>query len=565
MIAILFSWLYILFTAINLGIPLSKQLKTNTNDLVFTTVLGLFTVTLLASIWAFWLPISIEFHGMLVALTSILYFKNRTHFIELFQNSSKQIKSFNKTIKWLFVCFSVVILALSTSKPLILDNETYYLQTIKWLNEYGFVKGLANLDLFFGQTSGWHITQSVYNLSFLYDRFNDLNGFLLLLFNYFVFQKTHNYLSSENKSELLFGSLALTYIFLFQFISAPSPDLAIYIFSFLLFYNFISFDKINKSESFIKISILALFASYCKVTATLLLLFPIAFYFLNYKSIVTNLTILKILATSTLLLFIFKNITLTGYPLFPIQYSPFPDLNYKIPKEIMDFFFSRDMMNDFYIPYNPQRQITLVYQLKQYFWNNGMDSIIGIATVLTCIISPYFILKSKIKTALWIIYFCFIALLSLLYFSSPQYRFYVYFTLFFGLLGLVHFINNPKTVQKLLIANALLIVITLCTPIILRSNANKNTFKDGFSFQISNLLLPEPITKNQLKFKGDSRGNLKFNTPIGTQFWINGNGNLPAVNEEQLRYFETNFHYMPQQRSHNISDGFYAQKVSVHD
>jgi hypothetical protein len=565
MIAILLSWIYIFFTAINFGLFFSKRLKINTVELVFTTILGLFTVTLCASIWAFWLPIAIEFHCALLLSSTLLCFRNKTELQLLFVETRNQIKSFKNTIKWLFLFFSIVILALCTSKPYIIDNETYYLQTIKWLNEYGLVKGLANLDLFFGQTSGWHITQSVYNLSFLYDSFNDLNGFLFLFFNLFVFTKINNYLITGKKTELLFGLTSITYLFLFQFISAPSPDLAIYIFGFLLFYNFISIDQFNTTESFIKIAILALFASYCKVTASLLLLFPIACYILYYKAIHKNLVPLKIVGTTTLLLFIFKNSTLTGYPLFPIQYAPFPNLNYKIPKEIMDFFFSRDMMNDFYIPYNPQKQISLFFRAKQYFWNNGIDSIIGIATAITIAVSPYFIMKSKQKIQLWLIYFCFITLLTLLYFSSPQYRFYVYFTLFFGILGLAHFLKKSKTILILLIANAMFIAILLPASLFFEKTTPKNIFILRTSFHLKNVWLPEPITNDQLQFKGDSRGNLKFNTPIGTKFWINGNGNLPAVNEEQLLYFETNFHYMPQQRSHNLGDGFYAQKVTGHD
>ncbi len=565
MIAILLSWIYIFFTAINVGLFVSKRLKISTIELLFTTVLGLFTVTLFASIWAFWLPIATEFHCALLLISSILCYKNKTDLQLLYSATFTLIKSFNKTLKWLFIYFSIIIVALCTSKPFIIDNETYYLQTIKWLNEFGLVKGLANLDLFFGQTSGWHITQSVYNLSFLYDSFNDLNGFLLLFFNLFAFTKVNSYLISKNKTELIFGLLPLTYVFLFQFISAPSPDLAIYLLSFLIFHYFISNTQISDSESVVKITILTLFACYIKITAVLLLVFPLYVYFKNYKAINKDLALLKIISLTTFMVFILKNITLTGYPLFPLQLSPFPNLNYKVPTEIMDFFFCRDMMNDFYIPYNPLKHITVLYRVKQYFIYSGIDSLIGIATVITILVSPYFILKSEQKKQLWLIYFSFIVLLTLLYYSSPQYRFYFYYTLFFSLVALAYFIKKVRTILLLQSINALTITFLICIPISYNCNSNKILFAENRTFKIKNFLIPEPITSKQLKFKGNSCGNLKFNTPIDTQFWINSNGNLPAVNEQQLLYFETNFHYMPQQRSHNLGDGFYAQKVTGHD
>ena len=61
---------------------------------------------------------------------------------------------------------TVLIIAQCSTAPFVIDNETYYIQTIKWLNEYGFVRGLANLHISLGQCSGWHILQSAFSFSF---------------------------------------------------------------------------------------------------------------------------------------------------------------------------------------------------------------------------------------------------------------------------------------------------------------------------------------------------------------------------------------------------------------
>ena len=235
MILILLSWLYIFFTAFSLGIAFSKMLRIKQFDLVVIAILGLFSVTLLATAWAFFGPIALEFHVFLVLLSVFFLYKNKSNFTSILKETVSQIKSFSFSVKILFAISSLLVLAQSTTLPFIIDNESYYIQTIKWLNEYGFVKGLANLHLFFGQTSGWHITQSVYSFSFLYDKFNDLNGFCMLLGNLFAFQKLQSYFTKGNRIDLLFGLLPLTYAFLFQFISSPSPDFPVYIFAFILF------------------------------------------------------------------------------------------------------------------------------------------------------------------------------------------------------------------------------------------------------------------------------------------------------------------------------------------
>ncbi|WP_232067418.1 hypothetical protein, partial [Flavobacterium bizetiae] len=68
MILIVISWIYILFTTINLGFLTDKIVKLKNQNFVITSILGLFSVTLLASIWAIFGRINIEFHIFLLLL-----------------------------------------------------------------------------------------------------------------------------------------------------------------------------------------------------------------------------------------------------------------------------------------------------------------------------------------------------------------------------------------------------------------------------------------------------------------------------------------------------------------
>jgi hypothetical protein len=138
-----------------------------------------------------------------------------------------------------------MIVAQCSSIPYVIDNESYYIQTIKWINEYGFVKGIVNLHFFLGQTSGWHITQSVFNFSFLYSNFNDLSGFVMLLGAVFSIQKLDEFSQNKNSNYLLIGLFPISSIFLFQFISAPSPDIPVYVLSFIIFFYFLENFKDN--------------------------------------------------------------------------------------------------------------------------------------------------------------------------------------------------------------------------------------------------------------------------------------------------------------------------------
>ena len=50
-----------------------------------------------------------------------------------------------------------------------------------------------------------------------------------------------------------------------------------------------------------------------------------------------------------------------------------------------------------------------------------------------------------------------------------------------------------------------------------------------------------------------------INTPSQVDFfWGTGNIPIPAVNKEQLDYFNTYFNVIPQQQTENLKDGFHA-------
>ena len=358
MMLILLSWLYILFTAIAFGIGFIKLFRLQVKDIVITSILGLFFITISASFFALFGPLNLVFNITLLVFSFLIINKNKEQFFLIFRKAKIQFVDFLFPVKLLFILSNVLILAQSAALPFIIDNETYYIQTIKWLNEYGFVPGLANLHLFFGQTSGWHIAQSVYSFSFLYDRFNDLNGCCFILVNYWAFQKLHSYFSTNNRLDLVFGLLPLSYVFLFQFISAPSPDFPVYVFGIILFSLYL------EREDFIIISAISVFLVYIKITAIVLLLLPILLLFKNYKELKNKLTSYSIIVGVTLVILLLKNSILTGYPLFPLTFITLPEINYGVPKEIMSFFFSQDMMHSFYMPFGTLDNASIIEILK---------------------------------------------------------------------------------------------------------------------------------------------------------------------------------------------------------
>jgi hypothetical protein len=73
MLLLILSWIYILITTVHLGYGTANYFKLNIKNFILINVLGLFSATVIGTIWAFFGRINIEFHLFLLALNLPLF------------------------------------------------------------------------------------------------------------------------------------------------------------------------------------------------------------------------------------------------------------------------------------------------------------------------------------------------------------------------------------------------------------------------------------------------------------------------------------------------------------
>lgn len=566
MILVIISWIYIFFTTINLGLLTDKILQLKNKNFVITSIFGLFAVTVFASIWAVFSRINIEFHAFLLIINILLFLKFRKPLIEYYTIFWNELKQLKRPLQVVLLIITILIAAQCASIPFVIDNESYYIQTIKWLNEYGFVKGLANLHLFFGQTSGWHVTQSVFNFSFLYENFNDLSGFCLLLGNIFAFQKLNEYFRNGNINYLIIGLLPVFNILFFQFISAPSPDIPVYVFSFIFFFYFLeNFDK-TSPEILNLLVILVLYLFYIKNTTLLFFVFPVLLFALQFKSLSKELLKPAIVSVILISLFITKNLIICGTVVFPSKLFTSLTTDYAIPNSIQSFYYEELKNFGYFVTaeqYNSMSAWDLFLKWITLPKLNGIFNKIGVFLVL---IVPFFIVKFKNEKALWTIYVVMVLQILLLLITSPQYRFFLNFILFFSLFCLTCFLRKKSIINLLLVFSLIPVIISLFFSVNLSKFANHKSLMEISNFSVENIIFPYSNSKSNTAFETFILGNLKYNSPQKNDFfWANGKGDLPCVNKAQLEYFEKYFNYIPQMRTNNLKDGFYSKEITKHE
>ena len=562
MLLIAMSWLYSIAISLIIGVGFKSVIKLQNTNTVVLIFFGFFGITLLTTFCSIFIRVNWEFHLILLSITIAIGYACIENVKEAFSLLKKEILGLSSFFKIMLFTSTILILAKCASSPYLIDNESYYIQTIKWLNEFGLVKGLVNLHPFLGQTSGWHILQSTFNYSFIYQNFNDLSGFCLLMGNFYAFQKLDAFLFKNEKStiNLVIGLTPLFNIYFFQFISAPSPDIAIYIISFIVFFKFIKHYKSTTNDAFIIISLLAIFATFVKLTAITICLFPLMLLIKSFSELKKQTVILSIIGVITVTLFIIKNTIVSGSPFYPLQISGFLDIDWKMPKSIETFYLSETKYAGYFTTEQEYQESSNILLFKKWLLLPKLHGFFNKLMVLMLLITPLVLRNKKFNSAYRLVYIATILSMLFLFFTSPQYRFFFAFFSFFVLMALSIVLNKKNIISISIMLGLSIAAIPLFIPIKLSQLTNNKFHLDLNHFSLKYIIKPH----NNSRYSNTSEplilGNTTINTPTKIDFfWGTGDVDLPALNKEQLDYFKTYYSIIPQQRTSFLKDGFYSK------
>lgn len=584
MVLVLLYWIYLAGLCSTFGICIQSFYKAHLHPSVIF-LLGAFAITLLASLYSFFGGLSSYFEGSLFILSIVLLFTFKNRLKDFFTSLKTRVSRLSLFSKILLATCLILCALQSASAPYIIDNESYYLQTIEWLDHYGLVKGVANLHPFLMQFSGWHILQSATNLEIAGLPLNDLSSFMLAIGILYSIEKMDNYLHSSTKHSLYAGFFLVFMVFLFRFISVPSPDVAVYIIALIVFYeSFIWLKKSEKTYTTLHVLFLiAVFGIYIKLTALLVLLFPLIAYILSNSSVLTNnfdsvrfkeitlsrklkspLTLTAFISVLSGALFLCKNHIISGYAFFPLHVSIY-DPQWKVPENILSWYTGQTYLDAFQTT-RPDflKDLSFLEVFIQWLSLAGLDGYLNKAMVAVLLLFPIFVWRKKTPSFVKALYILSLVQFFLIWNNAPQFRF---FFMFFMLLTCVIASMLPltKTVVKgILIITTLLAAIPLFIPLNLNQVASTTQLSNVQSFNWDHILIAHPNTRyTQLEHTEMMFGNIKLQSPVAPDFfWATGDCEVPCVHIKQLEYFKEHFKMYPQQIGPKVSDGFYAKTVS---
>jgi hypothetical protein len=453
-------------------------------------------------------------------------------------------------VVWISIGFILVALY-SSSPPLFIDNDSYYLPTIKWMQEYGAVPGLGNLHYHLSLFSAWHALEALTQVLFGFSNLFALNGFLLFSFwCTAVLNRQH-----ENRIAVL--SLCMPLLLLFTGMSAP--DLPVILIGFHLLIQFVR-KRVNLCYATIISTCLILI----KPTLILLPIFFLIYWIVDKKLSEKR----ELMGTSVIILFALvtffsRNIILTGHIFFPVI-SPMTELDWVIPNEMINTFHAI-IEREFWGEVSDSSKFSLS-SLVALIIHGGVASTIYVLTLLLLISFPVLGLFDRIEKRDWHAYiFVFISSIFL-FLLWPAPRFFIPFLLFFGAL----FIKTITDKIQWVGSNLLIVGITLSIlPLVFLSqgvgisSAPMQENAESKNYSPSILSRPSATVLNY-SYSSSTKGNLSYYHPLdSTTFWLSiGEAPLPSASHQKIDYFENYLHVTPQMRGTNLSDGFYSKQLN---
>ena len=336
MISVLGNWIYMALTCFCLGYGFSKfvckKLNYSISRLENVLFSGLIIVTVYAQFFSLLYKVELGANIVLllicVGVVLVCRKEIRRDITDYFQQMS--------SVRKLVILGLVFIWSYFTSQGYIhYDTDLYHAQSIRWIEEYGVVKGLGNLHTRLAYNSSIFATTALYSMKFLVGQsLHTVCGFMALLLNVHLLDiancfKTKKLAISDFVRIGAFYYLTLIY----DEIVSPASD---YIIMCTVFYIIIVWlEMLEKKEKkivpYALLCVACVYAISLKLTAGLILILLIKpAYMLIKEKRVKEIFLYIIMGCIVILPWIIRNVLLSGYLVYPLPEIDFFSFAWKI-------------------------------------------------------------------------------------------------------------------------------------------------------------------------------------------------------------------------------------------
>ncbi|SEK82148.1 hypothetical protein SAMN04487770_10392 [Butyrivibrio sp. ob235] len=353
MLAVILNWLYVLITTYIIGFATlrgissigcmstakgQKKLSYSYKYRESILIAGILMVNLLAEFFSIIGRVSLAANILLIFICLILFAQYREEIAESLTEGIREIKESGSF--WLYVLI-FLLMAYGTSHGLMhYDTDLYHAQAIRWIEEYGMVKGLGNLHLRLGYNSASFALSALYSGAFLGKSLHAMAGYFALLLAW----QCADLKSIARRGHIVLSDfvrvIAIYYLFtIFDEIVSPASD---YFMATMVFYIVIHWLDLYAmhERAFLPHALLAICAVWVttiKLSAAplvLLAIYPIVRIIKKQKKAGLKPILLCVLFCIFIALpYFVRNVVMTGWLVYPFTGVDLFNFAWKVPVE----------------------------------------------------------------------------------------------------------------------------------------------------------------------------------------------------------------------------------------
>lgn len=243
------------------------------------------------------------------------------------------------------VALTIVVFAASSAGPAkLIDTDWYHAQTIRWIEEYGCVKGVANLFYALGFNNAQHYFDALFSMkSFLGQSLRASGGFFGLVIFLHGFYRVLQWKKHAHHIADAIALWEIAYsIIVTAFFADPYVDTLPNILVFFIMTEWFAIleekDNVKDTKWLGFYCILGVFATVCKTSVAMIVLLTLYPVYLLIKSKKWKEILLYLAIGFTVAVpFLITNIITTGYPIYLLSALDFLDVPWKIDPSVLEY------------------------------------------------------------------------------------------------------------------------------------------------------------------------------------------------------------------------------------
>lgn len=350
MVSVILIWIYIFITTFLVGYGVLRFLTGRFPYQVKHTdaylMCGLVCVTVYAQVFSLFAGVGLLANILLLAVCLVIFWRERSELAEVFSQYIAKWGGGEKgrlCLKIFLLLGLFLLFAYGTSGGQIhYDTSLYHAQSIRWIEEYGVVKGLGNLHCRLAYNSSSFALSALYSMAFLGGQsYHCAAGWLAFVLAAVCLEIGQSLRRGQLRASGFARVMCVYYLVnIFDEMISPASD---YFMVLLAFYIVIRFLDLREEEErtilpYGLLCVLGVFLMTVKLSAAFILLLTVypAVRLLREKRWGETGAYLD-LGLMTALPFFIRNVIISGWLVYPFTQIDLFDVAWKIPKGLADY------------------------------------------------------------------------------------------------------------------------------------------------------------------------------------------------------------------------------------